>query len=340
MTDNQNNSSTASNVQYVGISTDIFKAKYNSDDEIDLRELWNVIWIGKPVIISVTAIFAIISIFYALILPNIYKSEALLAPAQSEQQGGQGGLAGQFGGLASLAGVNLGGGGLDKAALAIEIIKSREFFAKFAKKHNILPDLMAASDWDLSSNTITYDEDLYLYDSAEWIRDVKPPKQVIPSMQEAKKEFDKLFDVDQSEDTGMISISIEHFSPYVAKLWLDWLVEDINSVMKKRDKEEAERSIKYLQSQIIKTIIVEQRTLLYELIEEQAKILMFAEVRDEYIFKTIDPAIVPELKFKPKRALIVLLIVFLGGMLSVLIVLIRYFAANIQNTIVEKQPLN
>jgi hypothetical protein len=32
--------------------------------------------------------------------------------------------------------------------------------------------------------------------------------------------------------------------------------------------------------------------------------------------------------------------VFLGGMLSVLIVLIRYFAANIQNTIVEKQPLN
>ena len=79
-------------------------------------------------------------------------------------------------------------------------------------------------------------------------------------------------------------------------MWVDWLVEDINTDMKIRDKEEAERSIKYLQSQIANTNIVEQKTLLYQLIEEQAKTLMFAEVRDEYVFKTIDPALVPELK--------------------------------------------
>lgn len=28
---------------------------------------------------------------------------------------------------------------------------------------------------------------------------------------------------------------------------------------------------------------------------------MFANVRDEYVFKMIDPALVPEEKFKPKR---------------------------------------
>ena len=61
------------------------------------------------------------------------------------------------------------------------------------------------------------------------------------------------------------------------------------------------------------------------MIEEQAKVIMLAEVREEYVFKTIDPAIIPELKFKPKRALVCLLITFLGGVLSVLIVLVRYF---------------
>jgi LPS O-antigen subunit length determinant protein (WzzB/FepE family) len=50
-------------------------------------------------------------------------------------------------------------------------------------------------------------------------------------------------------------------------------------------------------------------------------------VRDEYVFKTIDPAIVPEQKFKPKRALICVLGVLLGGMLSVMIVLIRHFVS-------------
>jgi uncharacterized protein involved in exopolysaccharide biosynthesis len=327
MTDNKNNQTPRDNVQYVAISPDMLQAPNNPDDEIDLRELWNAIWSGKWVIIAVTAIFAIASVFYALSLPNIYKSEALLAPAQSEQQGGLGALAGQFGGLASLAGINLGGGKSDKTSLAIEIIKSREFFAKFVEKHNILPDLMAVKEWDLSTNLVTYDAEIYLPTNDEWLRQVKPPKQAKPSMQEAKKVFDELLSLAKDKETGMVNISVKHYSPYVAKQWVDWLIQDINLNMKSRDKQEAEKSITYLQSQIDKTTIFEHKTLLFQLIEEQTKTLMFAEVRDEYVFKTIDTALVPELKAKPKRAIIVVLGVLLGGILSVLVVLIRYFSA-------------
>jgi capsular polysaccharide biosynthesis protein len=322
MTDTKSN--TQEKVQYVAISPDMLLAQ-NNDDEIDLRELWNVIWRGKWIIIAITAIFAVASVLYALSLPNIYKSEALLAPADSDQQGGLSGLSGQFGGLASLAGVNLGGGKTDKTALAIEILKSRQFFAGFVEKHNILPDLMAVESWDGGSNKIHYNEAIYSSNTGKWLRDVAPFRKVIPSTQEAKQIFDSLIGLENSPETGMVTISIEHQSPYIAKLWVDWLVEDINTEMKVRDKEEAENSIKYLQSQIAHTNIVEQKTLLYQLIEEQAKTLMFAEVRDEYVFKTIDPALVPELKFKPKRALIVVLGVMLGGILAILIVLVRYF---------------
>ncbi|MGY0638612.1 MAG: GNVR domain-containing protein, partial [Paraglaciecola chathamensis] len=124
---------------------------------------------------------------------------------------------------------------------------------------------------------------------------------------------------------------IQHYSPVVAKKWVDWLVQDINAEMKVRDKEEAESSIKYLQSQIAQTNIVEQKNLLYQLIEEQAKTLMFAEVREEYVFKTIDPAFVPEMKFKPKRALTVVVGVLLGGILSLVLVFIRHFRNSKQN---------
>jgi uncharacterized protein involved in exopolysaccharide biosynthesis len=67
------------------------------------------------------------------------------------------------------------------------------------------------------------------------------------------------------------------------------------------------------------------QTVFYQLIEEQTKTIMLAEVSPEYVFQTIDPANFPDEKTKPNRPLIVILGTFFGVMLSLLIVLIRYF---------------
>jgi len=70
------------------------------------------------------------------------------------------------------------------------------------------------------------------------------------------------------------------------------------------------------------------KNVFYQLIEEQTKTMMLTEVSDEYVLKTIDPAQVPDKKDQPKRALIVVLGTMLGGMLSVLLVLIGHFTNN------------
>jgi uncharacterized protein involved in exopolysaccharide biosynthesis len=328
MTDDPNKPVPGDNLQYVVMTPDMLQARHQAGEEIDLREVWSAIWRGKWIIIAVTAIFAVSAVIYALRLPNIYKSEALLSPVSEKQQGGMAGIAGQFGGLASLAGVNLGGGKANKTVMAIEILKSREFFRKLIVRHNILPDLMAAKVWDSANNSIIYNEKIFLAEKGEWLHDGKTPEESIPSMQKAKAVFNGLLYVEQSEDSGLVSISIEHISPTVAKQWVDWLVYDINLEMKNRDKQEAEMSIAYLQSKIDTTQIFEHKTLLYQLIEEQVKTLMFAEVRDEYVFKTIDPALVTESKYKPKRMLIVIFGVILGGIFSVIVALIRHFLIN------------
>lgn len=82
----------------------------SKSDEINLGELWHAIWSGKLTIIFVSFIFAVSSIVFALSQPNIYKASTILAPVSDE--GGMGdlsALAGQFGGLASMAGIDLGG---------------------------------------------------------------------------------------------------------------------------------------------------------------------------------------------------------------------------------------
>ncbi|MGB1293705.1 MAG: Wzz/FepE/Etk N-terminal domain-containing protein, partial [Pseudoalteromonas sp.] len=299
-----------------------------ADDEINLRELFAVIWKGKWIIIAVTALFALASVFYAIHLPNIYKSEALLAPAEQENSGGLAGLAGQFGGLASLAGVNLGGGSSNKAQLAIEVLKSRQFTSDFIKKHNILPDLMSAKTWNMQTDAIIHDSEIYNAQNNKWVREVSAPFKPKPSMQEAYKEFSKILSASTDKETGMVKISIEHVSPTIAQQWVSWLIQDINQTMKQRDVLEAIKSTDFLTQQLEQTKIADIRAVLYKLVEEQTKTIMFAKVRDEYVFKTIDAALVPEEKFKPKRALICVLGLLLGGMLSVMIVLIRHFVGN------------
>ncbi|WP_286889445.1 Wzz/FepE/Etk N-terminal domain-containing protein [Pseudoalteromonas sp. ESRF-bin5] len=318
---NNNKASIKENNDYVQ-SRDI------ADDEINLRELFAVIWKGKWIIIAVTALFALASVFYAIHLPNIYKSEALLAPAEQENSGGLAGLAGQFGGLASLAGVNLGGGSSNKAQLAIEVLKSRQFTSDFIKKHNILPDLMSAKTWNMQTDAIIHDSEIYNAQNNKWVREVSAPFKPKPSMQEAYKEFSKILSASTDKETGMVKISIEHVSPTIAQQWVSWLIQDINQTMKQRDVLEAIKSTDFLTQQLEQTKIADIRAVLYKLVEEQTKTIMFAKVRDEYVFKTIDAALVPEEKFKPKRALICVLGLLLGGMLSVMIVLIRHFVGN------------
>lgn len=49
------------------------------DDEIDLRELFGVLWAGKKLIVGITAVFAVISVLYALSIPDQYRASTVLA---------------------------------------------------------------------------------------------------------------------------------------------------------------------------------------------------------------------------------------------------------------------
>ncbi len=297
-----------------------------ADDEIDLRELFKAIWAGKWIIIATTFVFSIVAVLFVLNLPNIYKSEVTLAPVAEESALR---IPGQLGGLAALAGVNLGGaGGGEKTALALEILKSRDFISRFIEQNDLYLPIMAADGWDRVSNQLVWDPKIYDQNNQQWVRKVKLPFQPKPSNLETYEEFKKLFSVNQDNTSGMVKLSVEHYSPYLAKEWLDKLVKAINEEMRERELTEAERSIAYLNTQIAQTNIADVRTMLFSLIEEQTKTVMLANVREEYVFKTIDPAVVAERKAKPKRALIVVVTAIIAGFLGVFVVLLMSLFRN------------
>ncbi|PCK10210.1 MAG: LPS O-antigen length regulator [Alteromonadaceae bacterium] len=300
-------------------------AGVTKSEEIDLRELWWMMWEGKFVVVVTTAVFAVLAVFYALSLPNIYHSEALLASAEDKSSGGFGALSGQFGGLADLAGVDLGGGG-GQVALAIEVMRSRKFIRQFIAKHELLVPLMAGGGWNSDADVLVIDSAVYDEKTSRWVADDDvPASKAAPSNQKAHRVFSALLSVSQDSKTALVTIGFDFYSPTLAKQWVDWLVEDINAEIRDRDVEEARRSIDYLTAQLAKTSISDMQSVFYELIEQQTKTIMFANARSEYVFKTVDDAIVPERKSKPSRALIVVYGILFGGMLSLLFVIVRYF---------------
>ena len=216
--------------------------------------------------------------------------------------------------------------GGSRAQLAMELMKSRAFNGNFVEGHNILPELMAVESWEQASGDVVFDAQLYDAVTRTWVRDVDPPQLPQPSAQVAHSAFTAILGITQDKQTGYVSVSIDHQSPVIAAQWVSWLVKDVNAAVRMQDVDEAERSIEYLKQQAAKTSLADLQTMFFELIQSQTETIMLAEVRPEYVFKTIDPAVVPEEKSEPNRVLICALGTLLGGILGIIIVPIRHYA--------------
>ena len=304
---------------------DSIQQSANHDDEIDLRELFRVLWAGKAWMIVIIAVFALSSISYALWLPNQYKASVLIAPAKSDQEGLSGALT-KFGGLASLAGVSIGAGESSESQIAQEIMKSWSFIENFISKNDIAVEVFAVNGWSKEIEDVLIDDNLFDAQKDMWlIQDKDSGKLGPPKSWELFKRFSEILSVSEDKKTGFVTVSMEHYSPEIAKNWLDMYVVAINKHMQDRQVEKVTNNIAYLEEQIQKTSITEMREVFYTIIEEQTKNKMVAEASPEYAFLTIAPSMLPEQKSQPKRALVCILGTLMGGMLAVLWILVRYY---------------
>ena len=298
----------------------------SNQDQITFSEIFLEVWQRKIFVLLVTAFFIIAGVLLAITRPNIYFSEALLSPNSSSQGSMMGGLASQFAGLSSLAGISLGSSGVDDVTINLERLKSKEFIGEFIESEGLAEVLFATNGWVAQDNELTYDEDLYDIKTKQWVREVSFPKVEKPSSQELYKYFiEENLEISRNLESGLVTVGIKHYSPYVAKDILNKLLKAINRDAKLNALNEAENSIQYLEEELNRTKLSQSVKILYDLIESQQNKKMLASVKDEYAFKIIDPPIAPEKKYSPNRPLILVLFTLLGGFFAVLIVLIQFF---------------
>ena len=295
-------------------------------DELDLREFFGILWSGRKKIFAITAAFAIVSVIYALSLPNQYKATAILSPAQSDSSDLSGAL-GQMGGLASLAGVSLGSSESTEAQIAQEIMQSWSFIENFVSENNIEIEVYASEGWSRDSNELKIDPELYDLETKTWlVKNINSGELGKPSSWELYQSFSERLSVSEDIELGLVTLSIEHYSPYIAKQWLDLYIAAINTHMQERQVSKATNNMNYLQAQIEKTAIAEMRDIFYKLVEEQVKNKMLAEASPDYALVVISPSMLPEVKSQPSRAIICIIGTLFGILLSMFLVLVIHYA--------------
>tara|TARA_A100001234_G_C12606096_1_gene377215 strand:+ start:114 stop:1022 length:909 start_codon:yes stop_codon:yes gene_type:complete len=292
------------------------ESQYYPIGDIDIRELISILWKGKFIITSFIILTSIIGLIVAFQLPNFYKSEALLAPAQPSS--GLNRTMQNYSGLASLAGLDLPSGPeINQTAEAIEKIKSLSFFEKQIIPDIFLPDLMAIDSWNRVLNLMEYDPSMFNKTEQKWIKK--------PTVQESFDEFKGLLSISEDPNTGFIRLAIEHHSPFIAKSWVDLIISKINSSLRLEKKQIAEKSIEYLEYQMSQTNLTEIKQVLAELVQSQIQQLAVIETNEAYVFRYIDPPVASENKIKPDRLMILFLSSLLGAIFGALLVLINFF---------------
>jgi uncharacterized protein involved in exopolysaccharide biosynthesis len=219
-----------------------------------------------------------------------YRAEVLLAPVAEDDAASLSAVADQFRGLASLAGIAIGGGS-NRSEIAVATLKSRSFAASFIQQQGILSALLEEDDASL----------MQFWSKRQ------------PTLERAIRKLDRhVRFVTEDRRTGLVRLAIQWYDPQVASALANAMVEALNSQMRNEAVAESRRSVDYLREQLKATDSVEVRGAIYRLIENQMKIAMVASVRPDYAFKVIDAARPPDRPVSPRPALSVALGMLIG----------------------------
>jgi uncharacterized protein involved in exopolysaccharide biosynthesis len=273
------------------------------EDEINLLDLALVIAKHKRMILKFTLIAAVAVAGISLLIPNTYRGEVLLAPAQSEDVPA-GGLS-ALGGLASLAGVSIGGGSSMEENLAV--IQSRDFLWQFVQENKLMT-ILFEDEWD---------EELKKWEEED-PADQPGPFDVYRLMIE-----DKVLSVTSDDDTGLVVVAIDWQDAALAAQWANTLVARANKFLAEKAIARSQGNLQYLNDELMRTQVEEFRKTLFDLIASEQKNAMMASAQKDYAFRVLDPALVPDEKTKPKRALIVILAAFVACFMAIVWAFIR-----------------
>lgn len=326
---------------------------------IDFSAFFKIIWKEKVWVILIVLLSAGLGIIKALSIKDEFVSTGKILPEYQSKSGGLG----QFAGLASLAGVDLGsassgGGDAIRPDLYPDVLKSTPFFLELFK--------VKVRTKENKEMTFSQFYDTFVLDNKIEDKDTKikfpTSNQYIAISYQTEKNLQNLREritavIDKK--TGLITVTVKLPDPVVATIITDYGMNFLTNYITNYRTEKAKRDLKFLAERLdaakgkyytnqskkaqysdqnqLSMMKLQAADLQRERIESEYKIssTFYNTLLQKYeeaklklqqetpVIKVLEPPVVPNKKSEPKRAIIVLIATFLGGIFGIIFVLIR-----------------
>ncbi len=255
------------------------------------------------IIILVSILISIfISLIYGFTAPIKYSSNVTVIQNEKISSSAMPSFSNALGGLAGIPGLGVGADD-SKLNIALARMDSRVFSNELFRNYELYPYLFP---------------DLWNKETNDWIS-------AAPSNEDVFKEVKKIFSVSSNKLTGITSVTVIHPDPNFTAFLANKIIEKINFDMRQEEIRDSQRSIDYLKEELKSTNLVNIESVFYSLIEQETQKGMLANVDKDFMFKVIDPAVVPDSRYSPRRSRILLIGTSLGFLTGIFLALLFNF---------------
>jgi uncharacterized protein involved in exopolysaccharide biosynthesis len=303
----------------------------NYDGEIDLKELFSVLWRGKYFIIIFTMISLAAGSLYLRNLSSKYSVSILLAPVQEEQSTPN---FGNLGGLASLAGISLPSGSASDFAKYEIMLKTQEISTLVFKEQNLIQALFS-NEWDENQQIFRAPKQNRTTPIKNYVKELltgRPPKEYTePNPAKLTAFIDKKIRISLDKKTQYLNLSAESSNPELLTKLLVSMIKNTDELFKKKFIKQANDAVQFYQIKISKARSQEHREILAKLIAKEERKLLLATREGPFVAEILTGPNTSLYPTSPKASLILALSILLGGFLSCGLLLIRSFLSKNHN---------
>ncbi len=272
--------------------------KETIDLEISILDIFLAINNYKKFLISSSLIGLTLGWISLYFVTPLYTSDIVII---SNTENSSSNESSSFGGLASLAGIQLPSPERGSAS-ALEILKSRTFKKSFIEKFNVKPFLFP-EEWQETNSS--------------W-------KDKEPSDLGAVGKLNEILLIKKAE-SGLITIFVTSPSPEYSQNIANDIINYINQFTREKKIEESEKSIAFLKQELSKSSVSGIRDSIFNLIEKNLSDKTFANVNEDFSFQIIDKAEFPSSTSYPNRIQFQIIGFVLGAIISFFIIIYLSF---------------
>jgi uncharacterized protein involved in exopolysaccharide biosynthesis len=256
-----------------------------AESDLSLADAIHRIVKNKWRVLACVAVGVIAGILVAVLSRRVYVGEVVVVPQSASSGGKTESVAKRLSGLASIAGISVGGEGGENRDIAIATLTSYQTISTFLGSEGIQQKV-------LDEVSRGWPEALFARrrPSTTW---------------EAVRAFREHMLLVPDKDSSLVRLSIDWYDPISASRWANGLVALADAQLRSVALSTARGRLNYLQKELENNPVVAVREVVSGMMEENLRTLATAGADREFAFRVIDPAVAAERAVRPKRLLIV-----------------------------------